>query len=434
MKILITNYTGYRSNWGSQATSRGLVQFLKAIDPQSTNLEIDILPYPPTHLLDHFHELAKGKKIEKILSKEAPSKREIHFISKLCKSRFGCAINRLKNADLVIFQGEGALGTGREYSRCQIFGPSFLAKHLLKKPSISMNQTITYRSENNGETLAKIFKVFDQNYVRETASLTYTSGPNWPKFNLIPDAAFFYKSAHTSSNNMNIIKKPYFCVTGSANLKSYDLKAYCDAIYWVSKQKNLIPVFMYSRSSDKKIVDFYKKTNKDFITVSSKTHPDVDSILPILEHARFVLGGRYHTSISALTRGTPVILTPSNSKKSKGLQNLLGANNVALISDPNIDTIQREVDIILSEGNNRRSRITQAVKALNQLSIDNSTTLVELMRDIECNSTSRFNLIEPDPSLPTLGIIERLLRPLSIKANIKHFDRTKFQQNSLTQN
>lgn len=429
MRILITNYTGFRSNWGSQATSRGLIQFLKAIKPQSANFEIDILPYPPSHLLDHFHELIKGEKIKKVLSKEAPSDRDIHFINKLCKSRFGSAINRLKKADLVIFQGEGALGTGREFSRCQIFGPSFLAKHLLKKPSISMNQTITYRSENDGETLAKIFKIFDQNYARETASLTYASGPNWPYFNLIPDAAFFYKSALSSNNNMNNIKKSYFCVTGSANLKSYDLKAYCDAIYWISRKKNLIPVFMYSRNSDRKIADFYKKISSDFTIVSSKSHPDVDSVLSILERAQFVLGGRYHTSVSALTRGTPVILTPSNSEKSKGLQDLMGANNVALILDPNIETIQNEVDTILSEGSVRRSRIAQAVKSLNQTSIDNSKILLDLMRRIEDNSSSQFSAIEPDPILPTLSVIERLLRPLSIKANLNHFDRTRLLKN-----
>ena len=426
MKILITNYTGYRSNWGSQATSRGLIQFLKEIWSHKTELEIDILPYPPTHILDHFHELTQGAVIEKILSKEQPTKREIEIINKLCRSRFGSAINRIQTADLVVFQGEGALGTGREFNRCQIFGPSFLAKYAFDKPIVSINQTISYRDKRDGDKLANIFKIFDQNYARESASLIATQGSNWPKFNLIPDAAFFYKPITTFNYSMDEFKRPYFCITGSANLQSYDLETYCNAISFIAKQKKLMPVFMYSRSSDKKMIDVFRKINTDFEIISSKSHADVDSILPILERAHFVIGGRYHTSISSLSCGTPVILTPSNSKKSKGLQDLIGADNVALLTNPNRDSIQREVDTILSEGLARRTRINQSVRLLNQLSINNSKNLMNLIVNTKNKETSDFIVTEPNPILPTLNVCDLLLRTLSVRRNIKHYDREEF--------
>ena len=50
MKIVILNYTGYRSNWGSQATSRGLMQWILNDLFKDRPSSIEIVPYPTVAL------------------------------------------------------------------------------------------------------------------------------------------------------------------------------------------------------------------------------------------------------------------------------------------------------------------------------------------------------------------------------------------------
>ena len=46
--------------------------------------------------------------------------------------------------------------------------------------------------------------------------------------------------------------------------------------------------------------------------------------MPVLRGASFVIGGRYHAAISALSQGTPVVLLPAQTFKSAGIGPMLG--------------------------------------------------------------------------------------------------------------
>jgi polysaccharide pyruvyl transferase WcaK-like protein len=85
-------------------------------------------------------------------------------------------------------------------------------------------------------------------------------------------------------------------------------------------------VCLYSRSSDKKIVDAIRAGIGDanVRVVSQKECRSHVGMLPILAGAVFTIGGRYHTAISSLSMRTPVILTAGNTYKNEGLGELLG--------------------------------------------------------------------------------------------------------------
>ena len=61
MKVVILNYTGYRSNWGSQATSRGLMQWIVNDLFKDKPSSIEIVPYPPSHWRDHWQQKVDGE-------------------------------------------------------------------------------------------------------------------------------------------------------------------------------------------------------------------------------------------------------------------------------------------------------------------------------------------------------------------------------------
>lgn len=318
MKIVILNYTGYRSNWGSQATSRGLMQWISKDLFKDKPNSIEIVPYPPTHWRDIWHQKVEGQFLEVLFASPNPSHDDLLKLERLCIKRFGRQIERVKNADVIFFQGEGAIGGSRGFKRTQLFGLPFLAKHLYGKRIISCNQTISFSSHNEELMLKNIYSSFDLNFVREKESLRICQGAGWPTFEFMPDAAFFYNGRMDRTYSKK--SGGYFCVAGSADLKSYDLPAYARSIDLIRRRFNIQPVFVYSRKGDRIVAKEYEKlTQSNALIVSHKKNPDVDGLIPILSGAVFVLGGRYHTSITGLTQAVPAILTNSNSHKSIGL-------------------------------------------------------------------------------------------------------------------
>jgi polysaccharide pyruvyl transferase WcaK-like protein len=317
MKIVVLNYTGYRQNWGSQATSRGLLQIICRIFGDLRGVKIDVVPYPPSFILDYWDEWINSSYIRDVLIHHDNSVESLRRFEKLCALRFSYMLDRLKDADIVFFQGEGAIGGRRQFDRVQLFGLPVLAKLVYKKKVISINQTIAYSSEHELGYLKKIYSLFDLNFVRELQSFNLCSGEAWPEFGYLPDAAFTYVPHGTGVDIPE--NKSYFCITGSAHISSYDVRSYANNIKILSDKWGLTPVFIYSRSGDSAIAKEYEKYGDNFKVICHQSHPDVDDVIPILRSAAVVIGGRYHTSISALTQNTPVILTRSNSHKSDGL-------------------------------------------------------------------------------------------------------------------
>ena len=424
MNVLIVNYTGYRSNWGCQATSRGLLQWTKTLLSKSPDLGIDIVPYPPTHWRDHWQQMRHGQHLESMFQSGTDIElQDLKFLEQLCLSRFGDLMDRVRKADLIFFQGEGALGPARTFRRTQLFGLPVLAKLLYGKKVVSINQTISYSSNHHANILKSIYASFDMNFVRETESLDLCHSDDWPEFNFLPDAAFQYQPLAPLGNPG--IDCSYFCVSGTADLKSYNIKSYAKNIQSISRRWNLKPVFVYSRSNDKAVADEYRKLDDgELMTVSSKSHPDVDQLLEILTGAVMVIGGRYHTSVSALSQNVPVILTRSNSHKSVGLSKLFNGD-ACLVSHSDSNEMMAAAEMIMTEMDSLKHRLQSSLQSLIK---DSNHVSERLAKELNLGGSQSLNGCTRWPEMRLENPWSRLaaLKPFLRSVNLGVYDRFRF--------
>ena len=96
MKIVVLNYTGYRSNWGSQATSRGLIQWISNVLFKDMPSSIEIVPYPPTHWRDIWHQKFEGEFLKALYANPSPKYDDLIKLERLCVKRFGRQLERVK--------------------------------------------------------------------------------------------------------------------------------------------------------------------------------------------------------------------------------------------------------------------------------------------------------------------------------------------------
>jgi polysaccharide pyruvyl transferase WcaK-like protein len=427
MKIVILNYTGYRSNWGSQATSRGLMQWISNDLFKDRPSSIEIVPYPPSHWRDHWQQKFDGEFLKELYANPKPKHSELIRLERLCSARFAHQLERVKNADIVFFQGEGAIVGSRIFKRTQLFGLPYLAKHLYGKPIISCNQTISFSNKHEEKILKNVFSSFDLNFVREAESLRICAGPGWPKFEFMPDAAFFYNGSMGSKFTKQ--SGNYFCVTGSADLNSYNLEAYARSINEIRLVYNLEPVFLYSRKSDKVVAEEYAKLAQLHATViSHKSNADVDDLVSVLSGSVFVLGGRYHTSITGLSLNVPAILTNSNSHKSIGLAKLFH-DEAKLVDHTDQNEIIKHVAKILANPERLKSRLNEKVTSL-QKSLNIATNRTRLFLGLDKNTPTPLG----KTTLPTNSLSNSyrnlwLLKTLIRVINLGAYDRPALIEN-----
>jgi len=360
MKIVVTNYTGDRGNWGCQATSRNLLRFLEAMFDDA-DVTLSTVPLPKKHRLDRLDEDMHGDWLHGLYSNNRPNAQDLDLLEKLTRRRFGKYFDIARSADIIIFQGEGSIGPGPNLRNTLLFGIPYLASHLWGKPVLSMNQTIYAKDRDDENAIRNLLSAFQLVAVREAASFGFARKLGLKDVVLCPDMAFL--ETKRSVSTIPIPQQPYFCVTGSAAAGHYDQGAYAELVESIRGRTGLTSVFLYSRDRDRLL-----KREPDLPTVSGSDHPDVEEIIPLLHGAKFVIGGRYHTAVSALAQGTPVILLPANTFKSEGLEPMLGVR--CRVYDPSErDAILKEVDDIVSDEGARRQEIAAAVERLRKMHV-----------------------------------------------------------------
>lgn len=361
MKIVVLNYTGDRANWGCQATSRNLLSFLRSSLHGLPGLEIVTVPLPKGHVVDELVAAAHGARLRSIYGTEHPTAEDLLFLASLTRERFGDVLTDVETADAVVFQGEGTVGPQAYLRHVQLFGPPFLAVHLWRRPVLAMNQTLYACDAEDAETLRRIFGGFALVAVREARSYAFARRIGLDGAILCPDLAFA-DSTPVPTTHAPLPTIPYFCISGSAVLQTYGVGAMIEAVRQISVRHGLRPVFMFSRPTDGNIVRKAERLldGVPFDVVSGVDHDRFEQILPLLAGAVLVLGGRYHTAISALAEGTPVILLPGNTFKSEGLGPMLGLE-IPVISSEDVSAIVAEADRIVGGGERLRGRIHDAV-------------------------------------------------------------------------
>jgi polysaccharide pyruvyl transferase WcaK-like protein len=364
MKVCILNYTGDRANWGCQATSRNLLSFLRASLQGLPDLNIVTVPLPRSHPLDQLVAAAHGDRIRAIYANPRPTTTDLQFLNALTCERFSDNLREAETAEIVVFQGEGTVGPQAYLRNVQLFGPPFIAAHLWQKPVIAFNQTLYACSDADAEILATIFGAFDLVAVREARSYAFARGIGLDELLLCPDLAFAPTPA-SARTPAPVPQIPYFCISGSAALASYDIVSTLDAARQIAVGHGLRPVFVFSRPQDRSLLRTAERSlyGIPFDVVSSEQFVQFNQILPLLAGAALVLGGRYHTSISALSEGTPVILLPGNTFKNEGLGPMLGLE-LPVISSDDVSGIVTEAGRLLDGGEELRRHIREAVRQI----------------------------------------------------------------------
>lgn len=362
MKIVVLNYTGDRANWGCQATSRNLLDFLRSSLDCVPQLSVATIPLPRSHAVDDLVAAVHGERIRAIYAAEHPGREQLRFLENVTRERFGDMLSVVETADVVVFQGEGSIGPQRSLHNVQLFGPPFLAAHLWRRPVLAMNQTLYACDTDDARILARIFGGFDLVAVREARAYTFARSIGLDKTLLCPDLAFA-AATFVPATHAPVPQVPYFCIAGAAVLVSDDIGPTLAAVRQIATRHGLRPVFVFSRPDDQSLVRAAAKRSGDcdFDVVSSADYPRFEQILPLLANATLLLGRRYHTAISALAEGTPAILLPGNTFKSEGLGPMLGLE-MPVISAQDVSAIVAESDRLVQGGEALRERIRDAVR------------------------------------------------------------------------
>lgn len=346
LKAVIVNFTGGRENWGCQATSYNLYRFSKVVLEPFGLESLKTVAFPPGCLLDIIHRERFGTRIRSVLSDPNAPETDLRWLESLVSSRFGRSADLVRNADLVIFQGEGSIGPSRHFLQTRLFGLPYIAARLWKKTVISLNQTITLHDIADKDVIRNVYTGFSLNAVREPASIEFCSGIGIQDLLICPDMAFcdLFDPAQRKSDSPD-----YFCATGSSAFETYDMDRYCDTLEEMVSTLKLGLKVLVSRPVDMPLYQqMSRRLGNRVDLVSSRQVPSFQDILGILRNAAFVIGGRYHTSISSLSQMTPVILTPSNSHKSDGVGRLLGIDLPVHSANDRDAMLARSQELILN--------------------------------------------------------------------------------------
>ena len=139
--IAVLNFTGFRKNWGCQATSWELLKFLDStfvdlphfsLVPQLPHCALDV------QLNDRLDEIFAG--IHAVLSESRNADLRLRFLTRLCTERYGIWAERVRSADCVVFQGEGKMSGAPDFNHgLGLLLLPFIAKHAWGKPVLSLN-------------------------------------------------------------------------------------------------------------------------------------------------------------------------------------------------------------------------------------------------------------------------------------------------------
>lgn len=323
--LAIVNFTGFRNNWGCQATSFELMKFMSACVPDDTGIRFTLVPLLPHCAMD----LAYQERLDEIyaafseVASGGPGAgRALAELEAICLRRYGHFATKVKEADAVVFQAEGAMGLGTDFAR----GPRlmllpFVAKHAWKKPVISLNQSFYGHDPRVIRNAVETFGGLDFVAFREGASVAFARASGLAGAAYVPDLAFETRAAPQPSR-LRQSAEGYFAVSGSALKDPRRHHLILNQAESIQQATGLKPLIALSRDNRMKILARLRWRPGSYATVpSTATYPQVATLLRDCE---FLLGGRYHMAIMAAAVGTSPILLPGNSFKNEGLAGLLG--------------------------------------------------------------------------------------------------------------
>ncbi|HEX5933162.1 MAG TPA: polysaccharide pyruvyl transferase family protein [Pseudorhizobium sp.] len=309
MKIVITNYTGDRQNWGCQSTSLGLIRFLRK---HLGEVEISTLPLkskfpglnhvPQEQLRLELVEMMRNQKNSMRILEATYSEKEIAALA---------------DADLVLFQGEGTMVGTKFYNAENLFSAPIAASRMFGKSVWSINQTVFSLDVDFTRFATEVYNtVFEKNFAREPASLHFLREVGVNNTALLPDLAFYDTLECTDDPT------PGFpALSGMARIESLAPALFLRVAEEIVERHGGVCV-VASADADMQVADqlSQKFGEKVHVLGSSATRHEA---FATIKAAPFFVSGRYHMNIFAAKAATPFIPFLSNTHKNEGLSEML---------------------------------------------------------------------------------------------------------------
>lgn len=401
-RIAIINFTGFRGNWGCQATSFELLKFIAGCFSPDEALEFSCVPLLPSSRVDQYYDGEIDKVFDAFTQVHIQSHKSasaLAYLEAACVQRYGFWADIVRSADLVVFQAEGSMGLGQNFAR----GPRlmllpFVAKHAWKRTVVSLNQSFYSQDSRIIQNAVEAFSSFDFAAFREGASVAFARKNGLKNAFYVPDLAFMTPPSTPPEKPWLDPAKRYFAISGSA-LK--DPSRY-DHILNVSRKiaamTEMEPVLALSRDVQLSIKSLFSFGGPKFNRVPRNA--TYSRVAALLGRCAFLLGGRYHMSIISATAATPSIILAGNSFKNEGLASLMRSERpVRMFSD--YDLILSDVEHIINQGELTRNRLSEQV--------DHIRSVIKRAQNAVTNVVHGLKVSEFEDQLPEYELKSDLL-------------------------
>tara|TARA_Y200000002_G_scaffold228924_1_gene189015 strand:- start:1767 stop:2930 length:1164 start_codon:yes stop_codon:yes gene_type:complete len=355
MKVLIINDGKYCSNWGLNASTKAILEFLK-----ENEIEFDTILHKDLHKKYTLDPQLFGRRIfnedSRIQKKFFPRYLKIPLTSDqydlycdLWNQGKGGAfsnvvIEKILKSDLVLYNAEGSTYRNNYGSLAGLF-IIYFAKKILKKRSCFFNGSFTVSSVNNlYEGIAKRLHCEGiKFYVREEKSKESLSSINVPSV-IIPDSVFYYASSPSSNKNSE-----YFAVSKSMlpmliDKDNYRVDPFIELISNISDITGLKPLLLAKDPEDKYLLNLKNKLSSSLPSISSGLN--FLEVQKLISNSRFLVSGRYHHLIFAANTSVNICCFSSSSHKIEGLAKLLSSKHNSIPTFDPTDIINYKNNIL----------------------------------------------------------------------------------------
>jgi len=355
-KVVLLNYTGSESNWGCQATSSNLLSLIKKRPEIS-------LEYIEIESKVSFYRRILNK-IRMILSFLIVHQKFTYFFSEFFKFLHPLErenINKLKNCDILILNGEGSLhGFTSELIKF-IQYLSYTSK--LDKEIITVNQSLHFDNKKAKKYLKEVYRYSRINFFREPISFENSVLLNIKHSYLVPDAAFLNCNLNSDElYSSSKIPKKYILASGSI-LLTKESQSFFSLIDKLKNYYKYPVVFLASCEADKELKNLIKQHyNYEYL---DNVDVNFEQVQKIMMGAEFFISGRFHMNIFSACVGKLFIPFESNTEKMQGLIDLLDYPlNPLNLSNFDVDQEFKKIQRIIQESEVLERKIFYKSKVL----------------------------------------------------------------------
>jgi polysaccharide pyruvyl transferase WcaK-like protein len=374
MKIAVVNYTGQRSNWGSQSTS---AELLKQIERVCGTVSFHLVPLRRSGVLDGYVGRVYGGRILEALADSTVKGNRL--LIKLARLLYGEDFDRAMQSDCIVFQPEGTMD-GLKFSTGARLLLLPTALSLAKKQVLCLNGSAESLSEPFERCIAGAFARYSHVATREPFSAMFLKQLGVKNVDMIPDTAFMTEPApHLSFNDPSILEgHDYVVAAGSAIIRQVPWREYFDAVIEIANAHNMGVIWLSSAPADEKTIGK---------VLDTRAYPDIvripkiatyQEVARVIANARLVIGGRYHMSILAAAVGTPFVPMPSGSHKTEGLLQLL-SYPIDVVNFVDTGRLGEVASIVLRDREDLSERLRKATEGIRQTIVEKMDALRPLL-------------------------------------------------------